>query len=204
MMFMIIAQNMHYFQKIIFQRMHQNVLQRFYKSKTQLMIFTKSNNLLLSWFWVLKMFVKRLFAKNWLSPKISQNLHNPVDGRTCLIDRPIDRPASTDKSERKNVCSVDGPGQWVKGGDRPREVLCLKNFQIFLSLQYPVDPSGRSQGKDDRPTPSTDPCLTALNALAVYTHCKGFSYTSHAYLMLIDLRYFDKLQALNFIIYYKL
>ena len=200
MMTMIIAQNVHYFQKIIFQRLHQNVLQRFYKSKTQLMIFTKSNNLLLSWFWVFKIFVKRFFAKNWLSAKISQNLHSPVDGRTCLINR----PASTDKSESKNLCSVDGPDRWVKVGDRSREVLCLKNFQICLSLQYPVDPPGRLQDKDDRLTPSTDPCLTALNALAVYTRCKGFSYTSQVYLMPIHLRYFNKLQALNFIIYYKL
>ena len=156
MLFMIIAQNMHYFQKIIFQRMHQNVLQRFYKSKTQLMIFTKSNNLLLSWFWVLKMFVKRFLAKNWLSAKISQNLHSPVDGRTCLIDQPIDRPASTDKTESKIVARSIDPvdrSRWVI--DRGK-YCALKIFKFVFPTNtrsiHPVDRKIRTIDRPHRPT----------------------------------------------------
>ena len=40
--------------------------------------------------------------------KIFPNLHSPVDGRKSLIDRSIDRPASTDKAERKILGPVDG------------------------------------------------------------------------------------------------
>ena len=89
----------------------------------------------------------------------------PVDGRTSLIDRPINRLESTDKVESKN----SQPGRWVNRVIDRGKYCVLKLFEIYLSLQYPVD--GR---QDDRLTPSTDPCLIALNALAVYTRCKGF------------------------------
>ena len=47
--------------------------------------------------------------------KFFTKLNSPVDGRTSLIDRPIDRPASTYKAESKN----SWPGRWQNKADRP-------------------------------------------------------------------------------------
>ena len=101
---------------------------------------------------------------------------------------------------RVNILSPsDGPGRWVNRVIDRGKYCALKLFEIYLFLHYPVDPPGRWETRR-----STGPCLIALNALAVYTRYKGFTHFFQAYLMLIHLRHFNKLQALNFIIYYKL
>ena len=160
----------------------------------------------------LKGLSKDSLQKTRLCANFFQKQHSPADGRTSLIDRPIDRPSiyrqvieqkcvtrsmvkrmidrpciDRQVSEQKCVTwsmdSVDGSRRVIdRGGHVPWKFSNIFFPPLTQSI-HPVDSHWNR---------STDPSQTALNALAVYIRWKGFSHTFQVYLMPIHQKSIKK------------